>query len=136
MTKDFISSWKKSIQPRRQRKYRYNAPRSVARKMVSAHLDKPLKEKYGKRSFTLRVGDLVKVLRGNFKGKEGKVEHIDLKKLKIAVSGCEVVRVNGKKSKVKIDPSNVKIVDLKLDDKKRKNALLRKGQSVKGEKSE
>jgi large subunit ribosomal protein L24 len=125
MVTEFKSTWKKSAQPRRQRKYRFNAPRSVARKMVSAHLDKPLREKYGKRSFTLRVGDVVKVMRGNYKGKEGKVERVDLKKLKILVSGCEVIRVNGQKSRVKIDPSNVKIVDLKLDDKKRKESLER-----------
>ena len=125
MTTEFRSTWKKSVQPRRQRKYRFNAPRSVQRKMVSAHLDKPLREKYDRRSFPLRVGDTVKVLRGNFKGKEGKVERVDLKKLKILVSGCEVFRVNGQKSRVKIDPSNVKIIDLKLDDKKRKDALVR-----------
>ena len=125
MVTKFKSTWKESAQPRRQRKYRFNAPRSVQRKMVSAHLDKSLREKYNRRSFPLRVGDVVKVLRGNFKGKEGKVEKVDLKKLKLLISGCEVTRVNGQKSRVKIDPSNVKIVDLKLDDKKRKDALTR-----------
>jgi large subunit ribosomal protein L24 len=124
--KTFSSSWIKSKKPKKQRKYRLNAPKSIKRKMISSHLSKELKQKYQKRSFPLRTGDVVKVVRGRFDKKEGKIERIDSKKAKIYVSGCEAVRVNGQKSKVAIDPSNVIIIDLKLDDKKRKEALERK----------
>lgn len=125
MNSKFNKSWNKSKKPSKQRKFRFNAPRSIKRKMMSAHLNKDLKSRYKRRNFPLRAGDIVKVVRGDFKGKEGKVERLDLKNLKIFVLGCEAVRVNGQKSKVAIDPSNVIIVDLKLDDKKRKDALQR-----------
>lgn len=125
MKSKFSASWSSSTQPRKQRKYRLNAPDNVRRIMMSASLDKPLKEKYGRRNFPLKVGDAVKVMRGNFKGKEGKIEVVDLKKLKVAISGCEVVKVNGQKSKVFVDPSNVMIKTLNLDDKLRVKALER-----------
>ncbi|MFA6088966.1 MAG: 50S ribosomal protein L24 [Candidatus Woesearchaeota archaeon] len=130
MDKEFSTSWRTSVQPRKQRKFRYNAPTNIRRVMLSAHLDKTLSEKYQKRSFPLRKGDTVKIVRGDFKKKEGIIERVDLKKLKIFVSGCDVTRVSGQKSKVAIDPSNVVIISLKLDDKKRKDAVSRQASAA------
>lgn len=123
MKKEYSLSWAKSTQIRKQRKFRAKAPSHIRRKFVSASLDKPLREKYNRRSFPLRVGDVVEVVRGSFKGKKGEVESIDFAKLKIYVKDCTALKVNGQKSKVKIDPSNVKITTLKLDDKLRVAAL-------------
>ena len=55
-----------SIQPRKQRKFRYNAPLHIRGAFLHAPLAADLREKYGKRSFRVVTGDTVKVLRGEF----------------------------------------------------------------------
>ena len=80
MKSAFATTWKSSVQPRKQRKYQYNAPAHIKGKFLAAHLSKELKEKYGTRSIRVRVGDRVKVVRGTEKGKEGKVENADVEK--------------------------------------------------------
>ena len=74
MKTKFSGSWVKSKQPRKQRKYRYNAPLHIRQKFVGAHLSRELRKKYGKRSASLRKGDNVKIMRGQFRNKSGKVE--------------------------------------------------------------
>jgi large subunit ribosomal protein L24 len=118
--------WKSSTQPRKQRKYRYNAPLHIKRKFLSAHLSKELAKKHGKRSFPLRKGDEVEVMRGDFKKKKGKVNRVDLKKSKVYVDGINVKKVEGTDVAVPIDPSNLRITDLELKDKKRLEALKKK----------
>ena len=73
-------------------------------------------------------GDKVKVLRGNYKGKEGKVVEVYRKKWVIHVEGVTREKVNGSSAKVGIDASKVEITDLKLN-KDRKAILERKSQS-------
>lgn len=122
----FSKSWISSKQPRKQRKYRYNAPEHIKRKFVSVNLSKELREKYAKRNFPLIKGDKVKIMRGQFKGKIGETERIDMKNLKIIIQGMENIKKDGTKVSYPIDPSNLMITDLKLDDKKRKASLERK----------
>ena len=54
-------------------------PLHLKGKFLVAHLVKDLRLKYGKRNARVRVGDKVRVLRGTFKGREGKVERVDTK---------------------------------------------------------
>ena len=115
----------KSKKPRKQRKFLYNAPLHIRRKMISSHLSKELREKYKKRSIPVRVGDEVKVLRGKFKGKTGKVKKVDTKKYKIYIEGITKKRTVGTEYTVPISPSNVEIIKLNLEDKKRLKALER-----------
>ena len=119
MKKKFITDWKSSKQPRKQRKYKANAPLHIRSKMVSSHLSKELAAKHKMRSITLIIGDKVKVMRGNFKGKTGTVEKIDRKKYKATITGIETIKKDGSKTKYPLDPSNLMITELKLDDKKR-----------------
>jgi len=111
--------WKASTQPRKQRKYRANAPLHIRRKLVSAHLSKELHSKHNMRNIPIIVGDKVKIARGSFKNKTGTIEKVDRKDLKVFVSGIENIKKDGSKSLYPIDPSNVIIIELKLDDKKR-----------------
>ena len=64
MKTDWNKNWKSSKQPRKQRKYRHNAPLHIRNKMMAAPLSKELKTKYKKRNITVRVGDKVKILKG------------------------------------------------------------------------
>jgi len=123
--KKIVKSWKSSIQPRKQRKYRYNSPLHKKQKLVSSHLSKELKQKYNKRSIGIKLGDKVIIARGQFKNKTGKIEKVDLKKSKVIVSGIEIERKDGTKTKPLIEPSNLIITELIIEDKKRKKILDR-----------
>ena len=126
MKTKFSSSWIRSKQPRKQRKYRYNAPLHLKQKFVGAHLSKELRKKYGKRSANLRKGDNVKIMRGQFKNKSGKIEKVDLKKTQIFVSGMGIVKKDGTKVRFPIHPSNLMITELNMDDKRRIEKFERK----------
>lgn len=126
MKTKFSKTWKRSKQPRKQRKYRYNAPLHIKTKFMSAHLSKELRQKHKKRSFSVRKGDKVKVMRGQFKKKTGKIERIDVKKSRVYITGIEFIKKDGTKTMYPINPSNLMIIELNLDDKKRSEALKRK----------
>lgn len=116
----FSTSWKRSIQPRKQRKYRYNAPLHVRQKLVHVHLSKDLRQKQGARAMQVRKGDKVKVLRGKFRKQEGKVERVELKRERVFVTGMDYTKKNGTKIPVPFQPSNLMIVALDMADKRRK----------------
>lgn len=115
----------KSKQPRKQRKARYNAPLHIRHKFMTAPLSEELQGKHGKRSFPIRKGDTVRVMRGDDKGKEGKVRSVDLKKEKITMEGVVVARSDLSEVPRPIPPSNVVITKLELKDKLREIALKR-----------
>ena len=93
---------------------------------MAAHLSKELRQKYKRRSIGLRKGDKVKVMRGQFKKKIGKVDQIDLKRTVVYVEGIDIIKKEGSKALFPIDPSNLMITELNLDDKKRVKIVERK----------
>jgi large subunit ribosomal protein L24 len=116
----------RSKQPRKQRKFLYNAPLHIRRKMMAAHLSKELREKYKRRSFPLRRGDEVEVMSGKFKGRKGKISRVDLKKYRIYIEGITTKKTAGTERQFPIHPSKVKIINFNLDDKRRVKVLERK----------
>ena len=125
MKQKWSKNWVKSKQPRKQRKYRANAPLHIKHRFLAGHLSEDLRKKYNRRSMPIRKKDRVKVLRGKFKDKIGEVEEVNLKKTRIFVKGVEIKKDEGRAIKYPIQPSNVVIIDLNLDDKKRKAVLGR-----------
>ncbi len=119
MKKDFSPAWISSKQRRKQRKYRANAPLHLKRKFVSANLAKALREKHHKRSLPLRKGDSVKIMRGAYKGKTGKIVEVDIKRSRVFVSGIDFIKKDGSKVRVPLSPSNLQITSLVLDDDRR-----------------
>ena len=93
---------------------------------MHVHLSKELKKKYGKRNLGLKKGDKVKIVKGQFKKRVGKVERVDLKKTRVYISGIEVAKKDGTKAALSIHPSNLIITELDLDDKMRLKILERK----------
>ena len=89
MKQKFSTKWVSSKQPRKQRKYKANAPLHLKHKFLSAHLSKTLRQKYGKRSFPLRKGDEVLVMRGTFKKKKAKIASIDLTRSRVALENIQ-----------------------------------------------
>lgn len=126
MTKQkFSSNWKSSKKPKKQRKYRYNAPLHIKSKFLNVHLSKQLREKYKKRSIRVKKGDKIKILKGQFKNKEGNIDRVLLKKTRVIVQGIEITKKDGTKTTYPIHPSNIMIIELNLEDKQRVKALQR-----------
>lgn len=123
MKKKFSTSWKSSRKPRKQRKYQANAPIHIKRKMLGANLSKNLRKKTGKRSIQIKKGDTVKVMRGKFKGKTGKIVKVLLKNSWAEIEGIQVKKQDGSKINIKFRPSNLQITELNLEDKRRNKSL-------------
>jgi large subunit ribosomal protein L24 len=123
MKQAFSRKWRSSRRPAKQRKYRYNAPLHILRKFMAAHLSKDLIKKYSRRSFPLATGDKVKIVRGQFKGRENKVERLNVRKSRVYITGIERTKKDGSKSLQPLRPSNLIITELNLEDKKRKEAI-------------
>ncbi|VVB83194.1 50S ribosomal protein L24 [uncultured archaeon] len=119
MKNKFSKHWKASTQPRKQRKYAANAPMHLKRKMLSVNLSKELRKKFSKRNIVVRKGDSVKVMRGKFKNKTGKITEVFTKISKVIIEGITVKKQDGSKANIKMRPSNLQIIELNLDDKKR-----------------
>merc|ERR1712206_23954 len=110
---------------RKSRKAHFNAPSSVRRKIMSAHLNKELIQKYHVKSMPIRKDDEVIVVRGINRGREGKVIQVYRKKYVIHIERVTREKSNGSTVNVGIHPSNVSITKLKLD-KDRRAILDRK----------
>lgn len=126
MKRKFTKSWKSSKQPRKQRKYQRNAPLNIKHRFLSVLLSDQLREKYQKRNIPVKKGDTVKILRGQFKKKSGKVAKVFLKKTRVHVEGMDLVKKDGSKVPYSIHPSNLMITELNLDDKKRQKVFTKK----------
>merc|ERR1712220_41581 len=110
---------------RKARKAHFTAPSSVRRKIMSAHLDKTLSNKYHVKSMPIRKDDEVIVVRGSHRGREGKVIQVYRKKYVIHIERVTREKSNGSTVNMGIHPSNVTITKLKLD-KDRRAILERK----------
>ncbi|HDI01534.1 MAG TPA: 50S ribosomal protein L24 [Candidatus Bathyarchaeota archaeon] len=115
-----------SAKPRKQRKALYTMPHHLRHKLLSAPLSKELRAKYGFRSLPVRVGDRVRVMRGDFKGIEGKVIRVDRERGRVYIDTVTRPKVDGTPVNVPIHASKVMIVELDLSDKWRKKVIERK----------
>lgn len=120
----------KSKKPGKQRKKIMNAPMHKRQKMMSALLEKDLRNDLNRRSLPLRSGDKVKVMRGDFKDAEDKVRNVDLDSLKVTLEDLKEEKVDGTEVRPKIDPSNLMIVEPDLSDKRREKIVERSGGEV------
>lgn len=123
---DWNKSWKASKQARKQRKYAANAPLHIARKFISSLLSKDLRKKYTKKNIPVKKGDTVKVMRGQFKGKTGKIEEVYVERQRVRIEGIELTKRDGTKSAYRLHPSKLMLTELNLEDQKRKKSLERK----------
>lgn len=89
----------------------------------SSPLSEELREKYRRRSIRPRAGDTVKILRGEFKGVEGKVTKVLASRGKLNVEGVVKEKAAGGTSPLPIDPSKVVVTSLNLEDRLRKAKL-------------
>jgi len=117
----------KSKKPRKQRKLIYNSPLHKRHKFLSAHLSKDLIQKWKRRSLSLRKGDEVKVMRGEYKRTIGKISEIDLKRLKVYIENVKRKKSSGEEVHVPVSSSNLLLLNPVMDDKERLKIISRKG---------
>jgi large subunit ribosomal protein L24 len=101
----------------------YQAPYAVRSKQVSGSLSKELRKKYGKRSVRLALDDSVKIIRGEYKGIDGKITKISISKSCIAIEGIKKEKLKGEKIDVYIPSSNILVTSLNTNDHWRKSKL-------------
>ena len=90
---------------------------------ICSNLSNNLKKEYNTKSLRIVKGDSVKIMRGEYKGVEGKVEKLNTVKGRLSIEGVQREKIKGGQVKVQIHASNVRITSLHLDDKYRKNKM-------------
>ncbi|MDA4115939.1 MAG: 50S ribosomal protein L24 [Thaumarchaeota archaeon] len=102
-------------------------------KKFGASLSKELREKHTLKAVRPVKGDGVRIVRGGFKGIEGKITRVDPKEGKIFVEGVTREKIaGGKTGAIPIDTSKVILTSLNLEDKIRK-AHVEKGAAAAAE---
>lgn len=124
--KGFSRHWKKSVQARKQRKYRLNAPLHIRKKFLSVKLSKELKVKYSKKNTLVKKGDKVKILKGNFKKQTGKIIRVNPKNSTVFIENIQNIRKDGTKNFYPVQASSLMLLELNLEDRQRKKSLERK----------
>ena len=117
---------------RKSRKDHFTAPSHMRRIIMSSALSSELRNKYHVRSMPVRKDDEVSVVRGTYKGREGKVIQCYRKKWVIHVERITREKASGATVQVGIHPSKCVITKLKLD-KDRKSILDRKNRDTKSD---
>jgi large subunit ribosomal protein L24 len=107
-------------------------PKHQRDKMVRAALDETLRNQYGRKNIRVVKGDSVRVIRGEYKGVEGKVEKVNTENSTFHIEGIQREKIRGGQVKVPIHSSNVMVVSLNLDDDYRSSKLqgTTKGESA------
>jgi large subunit ribosomal protein L24 len=95
----------------------YQASSQTRSKQLGSALSKDLHKKYGKRSVRVIEGDSVTIVRGEFKGVDGKVAKISKPKSSVAIEGVKKEKTKGDKFDVYIHTSNLVVTSLSTDDK-------------------
>jgi len=88
-----------------------------------ASLSNDLKAKYAKNSVRVRVGDNVKLVRGEYSGIEGKVQKVFASGGLVTVEGIHREKIAGGNTPVRIHTSNLVVTGLNLNDKWRRSAI-------------
>jgi large subunit ribosomal protein L24 len=91
--------------------------------MLGAVLEDSLRSQYKRKSLRVVKGDSVKVVRGEYKGVEGKVEKINTENATFHIEGIQRDKIKGGQVKIPIHSSNVIVIGLNLEDKNRSKKL-------------
>jgi large subunit ribosomal protein L24 len=98
-------------------------PKHQRDKMVGAVLEESLRKQYGRKNIRVVKGDSVRVMRGEYKGVEGKVEKVNTEHATFHIEGIQREKIRGGQVKVPIHSSNVMVISLNLDDDYRSSKL-------------
>jgi large subunit ribosomal protein L24 len=106
-----------STKPRTQRRRAAQAPLHTKRLLASSHLAPEIHDKAkGRmpRAIPVREGDTVRIMRGGFRGREGKVVSVDRTDGTVVIEGITIEKVDEKKVQRPVHASNLMII--RMDD--------------------
>ncbi|MFX0053888.1 MAG: 50S ribosomal protein L24 [Promethearchaeota archaeon] len=106
--------------PGKQRRRIYKSPIHSHKKRLKCRLDEFLREEYGLRSLVVKKGDLVRVMRGQFRDTEGKVVRVDYGAVRVYLESATTTKADGKEAQIPVHPSNLMLVKLELDDDRKR----------------
>lgn len=109
----------------------YNPTFHTRSKQLGSQLSDDLRKKYGKKSIRVVKGDSIKIVRGEFKGVDGKISKISTEKNSVAIEGVKKEKTKGEKFDVYIHTSNLLVTALNTEDKWRISRLEGKKPSEK-----
>jgi len=121
----------KTKSKRKQRRRLYNLPTHKKNILFNAKLHEDLQAEYGIKRMTIRNGDSVLVVRGEFRDMEGKVSKVDRQKAQLFIEGASIEKSSGTTFDIPIHPSNVILTKIEVKkDKWRKKIIERKAQMI------
>jgi len=109
-TNPFVSS-----QARKVRNAYFNATKEAKHVALSAPLSSDLQQTHGIKRLPIRRDDEVKVVRGKFKNRNGRVTAVKLRTVRITIESVSVTKLSGATAFVPLHPSNVVITKLNMD---------------------
>lgn len=109
----------------------FQSPLHKKRRMLAASLTDELRQKYGVRGMSVREGDSVRIMRGDFEGLEGKIERVEYATGRVFVEGMTREKAAGVASKLPVHASKVRITNLNLSDKWRSGLLAERAKEEK-----
>jgi len=95
----------------------YQATFQTRSKQLGSALSKDLQKKYGKRSVRVNEGDSIKIVRGEFKGVDGKISKVFIQKNSVSIEGIKKEKTKGDKFDVYIHTSNLVVTSLNSENK-------------------
>lgn len=101
----------------------YRATFHTRSKQLGSPLSEELRKKYGKRSIRVIEGDTIKIVRGEFKGVDGKIAKVSTQKNSVSIEGVKKEKTKGDKFDIYIHTSNLLVTGLNTDDKWRISKL-------------
>ena len=95
----------------------YRATYTTKSKQLGSALSKDLHKKYGRRSVRVIEGDSIRIIRGEYKGVDGKISKISTQKNSVSIEGIKKEKTKGDKFDVYIHTSNLVVTSLNTGDK-------------------
>ncbi len=95
----------------------YLATFQTRSKQLGSALSKDLQKKYGKRSVRVNEGDSIKIVRGEFKGVDGKIAKVSPQKNSVTIEGIKKEKTKGDKFDVYIHTSNLLVTSLNSENR-------------------
>jgi len=95
----------------------YRATFHTRSKQLGSQLSDELRKKYGKKSVRVIEGDSIKIVRGEFKGVDGKISKVSTQKNSVSIEGVKKEKTKGDKFDIYIHTSNLLVTGLNTDDK-------------------
>lgn len=115
---------RKSSKPVKVRKgFSGNDIRGKSSTLMRAALSTDLKTKHARRTVRVRIGDSVKLMRGEYSGVEGKVQKVFPKEGRLTIEGVTREKIAGGTTPIRIHASNIVVTGLNLDDKLRREKI-------------